>query len=113
MSLKSPGKFVRRDCGLEGGHLTIIRKPIHSRHWKLLFFLVHILPAGTRTAVQMFCPVVMPSAQLGLCSDGGEALLSQVGPCSAIAEALRWWEGFGSCRHQGKMLCFHTAKMIA
>lgn len=38
--------------------------------------------------MQMFCAVVIPSAQLGVCSDAGEALLSQVGPCSVVAEAL-------------------------
>lgn len=38
--------------------------------------------------MQMFCPAVMLSAQLGVCSDRGEALLSQAGPCSVIAEAL-------------------------
>lgn len=38
--------------------------------------------------MQMFCPAVMPSTQLGECSDRGETLLSQVGPCSVIAEAL-------------------------
>lgn len=38
--------------------------------------------------MQMFCPAVIPSAQLGACSDGGETLLSQVGPCSVVAEAL-------------------------
>lgn len=65
-----------------------IAVPQESRRCTLLFFLVHILPAGTRTVMQMFCPAVMPSAQLGVCSDGGEALLSQVGPCSGVVEAL-------------------------
>lgn len=93
MGLKFPGKSVRRNRGLAEGHYPSpenprIAVPQESRHSKLLFFLVHIFPAGTRTVMQMFCPAVMPSTQLGVCSDGGEALLSQVGPCCVIAEAL-------------------------
>lgn len=93
MGLKFPGKFVRRNCGLEEGHLTITRKSIHSsatgkQALETCVFPGTYLPAGTRTVMQMFCPAVVPSAQLGVCSDGGEALLTQVGPCSVIAEAL-------------------------
>lgn len=37
--------------------------------------------------MQMFCPAVVPLAQLGACCDGGKHRLSQVGLCSGIAEA--------------------------
>lgn len=118
VGLKFPGKSVRRNRGLEEGHYSSpenprIAVPQESRHSKLLFFLVHIFPAGTRTVMQMFCPAVMPSTQLGVCSDGGRSFVE---PGWAMLCHYRgthgWWEGFGSCRHQGKTLCFHTDEII-
>lgn len=89
-----------------------IAVPQESRHWKLLFFLVHILPAGTRTVMQMLCPAVMPSTQLGVCSDGGEVLLTQAGPCSVIAEALTGGgKVLAAADTRGKPFCFIQPKL--
>lgn len=118
MGLKFPGKFIRRNCGLEEGHQTITRKSIHFSATGEQALETLVFP-GTHFACwhQDSHADVVPSGHAF--NTAGSVFWwgrSVVNPGWAMLchcrGTHRWWEGFGSCRHQGKTLLFHTAKII-